>query len=154
MTYSVVDAQRSDADELSSIFLDAFKEDPMLGQIWPNVAPDVLHAYHTRQFVESFENMEPRGIVFKKVVDQESRYAVPFIDLPTPWTTVLGRPAMMQALSLVKEATCICEMAISAHHDRWTKNRKGDSRGKRRILAWRDKCRAAQSLLRSYQRRA
>lgn len=84
MTYSVVDAQRSDADELSSIFLDAFKEDPMLGQIWPNVAPDILHAYHARQFVESFENMEPRGIVFKKVVDQESRYAVPFIDYPTP----------------------------------------------------------------------
>lgn len=75
--YAVVEAQRSDVPELTSTFLDAFRDDPMLGQIWPNVRPDVSHAYHARRFAVSFENTERSGVVWRKVVEKESRYAVP-----------------------------------------------------------------------------
>lgn len=77
MIYVVAEAERSDVPDLASTFLDAFKDDPLLGQIWPKVAPNVGHAYHARQFAKSFENMERWGIVWRKVVEKDSGLAVP-----------------------------------------------------------------------------
>jgi len=77
MKYTIVDAQTSDVSEITSAFMDAFKDDPIVGQIWPNVALNVSHAHHARRFAEHFENMERDGTVYRKVVEKESGFVVP-----------------------------------------------------------------------------
>lgn len=75
MKYEVLPATRADVPALAKTFIDAFHEDPMLGQIWPNVDPDVHLAYQTRQFDAHFDHAARDGNVHRKVED-ESGYLV------------------------------------------------------------------------------
>lgn len=70
MTYKVLPATRTDVPALAKTFIDAFAGDPILGQIWPNVAPDVHLAYQTRQFEGHFDHAARDGNVHRKVVDE------------------------------------------------------------------------------------
>jgi hypothetical protein len=159
MSYAVVEAHRSDIPDLITIFLDSFKDDPILGHIWPNVAPDVSHAYHSRRFTESFENLEHDGSVYRKVIEQESKYAMPSssqaFNSPTISSNVLPKIPPKRLINLVgQENSRIRKMAIPTHPDRRTTRRKGESQSEGGSSARWDESRAEQSLLRRHQRNA
>ena len=72
MTFSVVPAQPSDVEDIVTILLDAFEDDPIIGLMWNTVDPKELHAYHVRRYAKMFETADRDGTHFWKAVDDRS----------------------------------------------------------------------------------
>ena len=65
-------AQPSDVDDIVTVYLAAFKDDPILGYVWCDVLPEANHAYMVRYFRQYFGDAERDGAWFRRVVDNES----------------------------------------------------------------------------------
>lgn len=110
-------------------------------------------------YAESFENLEHDGSVYRKVIEQESKYAMPSssqsFNSPTISSNVLPKRPPKRLLNLVgQENSRIRKMAIPTHPDRRTTRRKGESQSEGGSSARWDESRAEQSLLRRHRRNA
>ena len=76
MSYTILPASPADLPDIVAVFGAAFAGDPFIGQVMPNVPPEVKHAYDMHYHGREFEMSEFNGLRFKKVVDEEG-----YIDL-------------------------------------------------------------------------
>ena len=72
MAYKTFPAQPSDIGDIVTVYLAAFKNDPILGYVWRDVPSDANHAYMVRHFGWYFDNAKRDGAWFRKVVDEAS----------------------------------------------------------------------------------
>ena len=72
MTYSILPAQPSDVSDIALISHDAFKDDPIVGQLTPNVPREADHAWQVRSLTGTIANAERDGVRFMKAIDDES----------------------------------------------------------------------------------
>ena len=69
MSYTVLTATQDDLIAIIAVYHAAFADDPFIGQIMPNVAPEVKQAYDIHRFRREIEMSELNGLKLKKVVD-------------------------------------------------------------------------------------
>ncbi|KAL8951066.1 MAG: hypothetical protein Q9222_002938 [Ikaeria aurantiellina] len=72
MPFQVLPAEPSDIPEIAVIQHEAFKDDPIIGRLWPDVDRQVKHEYDIKFLQRHFAQKELMGSVFHKVVDTES----------------------------------------------------------------------------------
>ena len=69
MPYKTLPATRADLPEIIAIYHAAFADDPFIGQLTPNVPPDVKQAYDMHWYGREFDLSELNGLRLRKVVD-------------------------------------------------------------------------------------
>ena len=69
MPYSIVPATPDDLPDIIAIYHAAFADDPFIGQLMPNVPPEVKQAHDMHWYGREFEMSELNGLRFRKVVD-------------------------------------------------------------------------------------
>lgn len=71
MPYIILPAIPADLPDIIAIYHAAFKDDPFVGQLMPNVPPEVKQAYDMHWYGREFEMSELNGLRLRKVVDGE-----------------------------------------------------------------------------------
>ncbi|KAL8708855.1 MAG: hypothetical protein Q9220_006311 [cf. Caloplaca sp. 1 TL-2023] len=78
MPFQILPAEPSDIPEIAVIQHEAFKDDPIIGRLWPDVDRQVKHEYDIKLLQRHFAQKELLGSVFHKLVDTENGKIVAF----------------------------------------------------------------------------
>lgn len=71
MVYRLLPATPADLPDIIAIYHAAFATDPFIGQLMPNVPPEVRQAHDMHWYGREFELSELNGLRFRKVVDED-----------------------------------------------------------------------------------
>ena len=77
MAYRILPATPADLPDITAIFHAAFADDPLVGQLMPNVPADVKKAHDMHLHGREFEMNEFNGLQFRKVVDADGYHHCP-----------------------------------------------------------------------------
>lgn len=70
MQYTLLPATPADLPDIIAIYHAAFSTYPFIGQLMPNVPPEVRQAHDMHWYGREFELSELNGLRFRKVVDE------------------------------------------------------------------------------------
>lgn len=70
MVYTLLPATPADLSDIIAIYHAAFATDPFIGQLMPNVPPEVRQNHDMHWYGREFELSELNGLRFRKVVDE------------------------------------------------------------------------------------
>lgn len=73
MAYRILPATAADLPDVIAIYHAAFKDDPFIGQLMPNVPPEVKQAHDMHRYGREVEMSELNGLEFRKVVDADGK---------------------------------------------------------------------------------
>lgn len=73
MSYTILPATPADLPDIAAILDAAFAGDPFIGQLMPNVPPEIKQAYDMHCHGREFEMSEFNGLRFRKVVDENGK---------------------------------------------------------------------------------
>ncbi len=69
MVYKILEATPADLPDIITVYHAAFAADPFIGQLMPNVPPEVKQAHDMHWYGREFELSKLNGLHFRKVVD-------------------------------------------------------------------------------------
>ncbi|KAL8723887.1 MAG: hypothetical protein Q9181_007107 [Wetmoreana brouardii] len=72
MGFQVLPGELSDIPEVVPFHIAAFKDDPIMGQLWPNVTYEDQFGYYTRFYRKHFAEKHLTGTVFHKAIDTDT----------------------------------------------------------------------------------
>ena len=71
MAYTILPATPADLPDIVDIHNAAFADDPFIGQLMPDVEPELKRSHDMHFFKRQFEMSWCNGLRFRKVVDGE-----------------------------------------------------------------------------------
>ena len=71
MQYTILPATPADLPDIIAVFHAAFANDPFIGQLMPDVPPQIKRAYDMHWYSREFDMSELNGLRFRKVVDED-----------------------------------------------------------------------------------
>ncbi len=69
MVYKILEATPADLPDIITVYHAAFAADPFIGQLMPNVPPEVKQAHDMHWYGREFKLSKLNGLQFRKVVD-------------------------------------------------------------------------------------
>ena len=71
MPYNMLPVTPADLPDIIPVYQAAFKDDPFIGQLMPNVLPEVKQAYDMHYWENQLRMSEYNGMRFRKLVDED-----------------------------------------------------------------------------------
>lgn len=71
MSYNILPVTPADLPDIVAVFHAAFKDDPHVGQLMPNVLPEVKQAHDMHYWQYQLNMSEYNGMIFRKLVDED-----------------------------------------------------------------------------------
>ena len=71
MAYTILPATPADLPDIVAIHHAAFADDPFIGQLMPDVSPELKRSHDMHFFTRQFEMSGFNGLRFRKAVDGE-----------------------------------------------------------------------------------
>ncbi|KAI4152622.1 MAG: hypothetical protein L6R39_001757 [Caloplaca ligustica] len=100
MAFQLLPSEPSDVPEIADIHHEAFKDDPILGQLMRDVPLDRKHDYDRKFFEKAFAQAPFMGSVFHKVVDTDTGKIVAYARWKYPYTLTPAQAAEKAQLDL------------------------------------------------------